>query len=244
MKNLKISIITPSYNQGEFISDCIESVLAQNYVNYEHIVVDANSTDSTHEVLKNYPHLIKIIEDDDGPSSAINKGFSTATGDIIAWLNSDDYYDKNVFERINREFKNDKDIKMLYGNLTFVDEFKNVIRVDKSKKFDFYSLVNISPDIRQPCTFFKKEILESVGYLDTGLKIVFDYDLFIKLAKITDPLYVDENFSFYRDHSDTITRMNIRKQAVEIYKTSRKYGGKIISPISKLVIYRLIKGKL
>jgi len=241
---LKISIITPSLNHGKYIKDCIESVLKQGYSNFEHIIVDGDSSDNTDEVLKKYSHVKIIKEKDTGPSSAINKGFGMATGEIVGWLNADDYYDKNVFSKINSVFEKDNDTGFVYGNLTFVDINKKIILKDITKKFNYRSLIDESPDIRQPSSFYKTSLVKKVNYLDENLKIVFDYDLFIKLSKITDPIYLDENIAFYRDYSDTITRKNVRKQALEILKVSRRYKGKLISQITRIVLYRLIKGVL
>lgn len=104
-ENLKISIVTPSYNQGQFIEQTIKSVLNQDYKNYEHIIIDGGSTDNTIDILKKYKHLIWISEKDAGQSNAINKGFSMAKGEIFAWLNSDDYYEENIFKSIATYFK-------------------------------------------------------------------------------------------------------------------------------------------
>ena len=105
MKKLKISIITVSYNQGKYIEDNILSVLNQHYQNYEHIIIDACSTDGTIEILKKYPHIIWTSEPDNGQSDGLNKGFRKATGDIIAWVNSDDKLYPNALEIINKFFK-------------------------------------------------------------------------------------------------------------------------------------------
>lgn len=241
---MKISIITPSLNQGNYIKDCIESVINQNYNNFEHIIIDGDSDDNTFEVINNYNHLRVVREKDSGPASAINKGFKLASGEIVAWLNADDYYDSNVLQKINSVFEENPKVEFVYGNLTFVNEKKNILFRDKSKSFSYDSLINKSPDIRQPSSFYKTDLIKKVKYLDEDLKIVFDYDLFIKMAKISEPFYTDENISFYRDYPDTITRKNVRKQALEIWKVSMRHGGKLISPITKLVLYRLIKGVL
>ncbi len=108
----KISIVTPSYNSAEFIEDCIQSVLKQNYPNFEHIIIDGGSTDGTVEILKKYPHLKWISEPDEGQSDALNKGFKKAEGDIIGWLNSDDVYLPGTFNKVADILSNDKiDIK-------------------------------------------------------------------------------------------------------------------------------------
>jgi len=95
-----ISIVTPSLNQGRYIEQTIQSVLLQNYPNFEHIVIDGGSTDGTVEILKKYPHLKWISEKDSGQSEALNKGLKMATGDIIAWINSDDWYAEGAFNNV------------------------------------------------------------------------------------------------------------------------------------------------
>jgi glycosyltransferase involved in cell wall biosynthesis len=129
--SLEFSIITPSYNQGKFIRDTIESILSQDYKNIEHIVIDGQSTDNTIEILNEYPHLIWISEQDKGAANAINKGVCIAKGDIIAWINSDDYYEKNVFNDIARVFEENPEISFVYGNLIFVNETKKILHIDK-----------------------------------------------------------------------------------------------------------------
>ena len=120
---LKFSIITPSLNQGRFIRDNIESVLAQKYELMEHIIIDGGSSDNTLKILSEYKHLIWKSEKDLGPADAINKGLRIATGDIVAWINSDDFYEIGIFDIINNIFENKK-FEIVIGNLTFVDEKK------------------------------------------------------------------------------------------------------------------------
>ena len=116
-----ISIVTPSYNQGKFIEDTIQSVLIQNYPNFEHIIVDNCSTDGTVEILKKYPFLKWISEPDKGQTDALNKGFRKATGDIIAYLNSDDQYCPGVFLTVADYFLEHPECKWLCGNVIFTD---------------------------------------------------------------------------------------------------------------------------
>jgi len=100
----KITIVTPSFNQGNFIDENIQSVLTQNYPNFEHIIIDGGSIDGTVDILKKYSHLKWVSEPDRGQASALNKGFRMATGDVIGWLNSDDSYLPGTFEVVARAF--------------------------------------------------------------------------------------------------------------------------------------------
>ncbi|MDQ3190406.1 MAG: glycosyltransferase, partial [Bacteroidota bacterium] len=155
---LKISIVTPSYNQAHFIEEAIESVICQNYTNFEHIVIDGGSTDNTIKVLEKYSHLIWISEPDEGQSDAINKGFKMATGDIIGWLNADDLYLPNTFKEVAKNLKKDE-IDAVYGNYKFIDALGRVTRelvTQNSKKWIslFYCFI--------PSTtfFFKRKIID------------------------------------------------------------------------------------
>ena len=129
----KISIITASYNQGNFIEDAILSVIKQNYPNYEHIIVDGESNDETISILKKYKHLKWISEKDSGQTDALNKALKLSTGEIIGQLNADDYYYDNIFSEINDKLSSEF-IDGIYGNLHYVDKNKNIInhRVAKS----------------------------------------------------------------------------------------------------------------
>ncbi|MBP7435874.1 MAG: glycosyltransferase [Bacteroidales bacterium] len=110
----RVSIITPSYNQGQFIEKTILSVLNQNYHNFEHIIVDGGSIDNTLEILKKYPYLIWISEPDKGQSDTFNKGLKVSSGEIIGWLNSDDMYKQNIFSGIVKYFDEEPDIDVIY----------------------------------------------------------------------------------------------------------------------------------
>lgn len=231
--DLKFSIITPTLNQGRFIRDTIESVLNQDYQNFEHIIIDGGSSDDTLNILKEYPHLKWISEKDTGPPNAINKGFRMATGDIFAWINSDDYYEKNIFGFIYQEFLKNKDKKMLYGHLNFMDVNNKFLLSDWKSIYDREYLIRKSPDIRQPSTFFLKDLFFEVGGLDEKLSLVFDYDLFIKMLALTDAIYTDRCLSNFRIYNETLTNSNFRKQAIEIFKVSRRNGGKIFDKINK-----------
>ena len=236
---MKFSIITPSYNQGRFIKDTIETILSQKYADYEHLIIDGGSTDDTLDILKTYKHINWISEPDKGAANALNKGFAKATGDILTWINSDDYYDADVLTAVCDIFENNPDIDFVYGNLTFVNEDKTIILKDKTVRYSFDLLVNYYADaVRQPAIFFRRELFNKVGNLDETLKIVFDYDLFLRMLKVTKTHYIDKNIAFVRDYNETITRRNLRKQGLEILKVSRRNGGRIFNRLLLETIFR------
>ena len=184
----KISVITVSYNQAEFICKNIESVLRQNYPNFEHIVIDGGSTDGTIEILESYPHLNWLSEPDRGQTHALNKGFAKASGDIIAWLNSDDWYPDNVFNEVARALKKES---IVIGACQVTDKAGNPTQhvsnigrnwFDVLKYWIYFS----SP--AQPSIFFKRHILEEFKisdgkYLDEGLEFCMDYEFWLRIGK-------------------------------------------------------------
>jgi glycosyltransferase involved in cell wall biosynthesis len=131
---MKISIVTPSFNQGQFIADAIESVANQDYPDKEHIIIDAQSTDKTIEVIKSYehlPHLKWVSEPDEGQADAINKGFKMASGDVVAWLNADDYYLADTFSKVADVFERNPQVNIVYSDTMLVDKNKKLLRIKK-----------------------------------------------------------------------------------------------------------------
>ena len=174
--DIKFSIITPSFNNAHFIVDTIESVLNQTYKNFEYIIIDGGSSDDTVNILKKYSTIKWISEKDGGSADAINKGLRLITGDYVAWINSDDYYEPDALSNVYESIKKSR-AGLVYGNLNYVDYDRNLIRNDKTHNYDLNYLLNYDADIiRQPATFFKSDLLLKTGNLKTNLKCVFDYD--------------------------------------------------------------------
>jgi glycosyltransferase involved in cell wall biosynthesis len=196
MSRLKISILTPSYNQGAYIERNILSVLNQNYSPFEHIVVDGGSTDNTIGILKKYPHLKWVSEKDNGQADALTKGLIMASGDIIGWINSDDFYEQNILTAVAMEFE-DQNVQWVIGNIKiFYEETKN-IRTVKSPPITYGNLLK-NPDIlKQQATFFRKSTLQAAGAWDASFHMVMDYDLWIRLAKISIPKMVDVYWAYF-----------------------------------------------
>lgn len=223
-----VSIITPSYNQGRFIRKTIESVLNQDYEFIEYIIVDGGSDDNTLEVLEEYKNRITIIsEPDKGQSDAINKGFRMAKGEIVAWLNSDDVYEKGCISRVVREFQKNRNIALVYGDGYILDEAGwKIKKFEHTQEFDLWKLVNFWDYIMQPATFFSKEYLRQVGYLDIDLHYCMDWDLWIKLANVGEVQYIEECLACSREYSETKTSTGGKKRLKEIEYLLRAYSGK------------------
>lgn len=222
--DIKISIITPSYNQGNFIEDTILSVLNQDYKNFEHIIIDGGSTDNTLQIIEKYKHLIYVSERDSGQANAINKGFKMATGDIFAWINSDDYYEKNIFGDIIYRFSTNERIQFLYGDIIYVDKNKEELLRESGAHISYINLLENPDLVRQPSSFWTRELYFESGGLDENLNIVMDYDLFLKFTRRTNPFYLKKNLSYYRFYSETKTRSLRKQQAKELFKVMKRHS--------------------
>ena len=196
-----VTVVTPSYNQGEFIEDTIKSVQQQNYKNIEHIVIDGGSTDSTLDILEkrsNIGGLKYISEPDRGQSHAINKGFQKAKGDLIGWLNSDDvYFHTNVVTEAVNAFVDD-DAEVVYSNLAEIDKDNTIRSVVNSRKFDRQVLKRWN-FIHQPATFFSGEVVENFK-LDESLDYTMDYDYWLRISEEYDFEYHSGVWAAFRLH--------------------------------------------
>lgn len=185
---MKISIVTPTLNQGEYLDETLESVRSQDYPFVEHIVVDGVSTDKTLDILRTkkgpeWDHLGWVSERDGGCTQALNKGIRLATGDIIGWLNSDDRYREGCLEIVARIFSEHPDVDIVYGDFTFMDESGKHLRVRREIEFSrlvlFYH--RISP-IPSTATFFRRQIFDKGDFFDESLQFAMDYEFFVRLA--------------------------------------------------------------
>lgn len=218
----KISIITPSYEQGDYIQQNIRSVLSQAYQQFEHIIIDGGSTDETQSVLNQYPHLIWLSERDEGQGHALMKGLALASGSIIGWINSDDYYLPRVFGSVARAFA-DPNVQWVVGNVIIAfDSLGKEIRT-KSPKITYHALLADADILRQQAAFFRRSFLVDAGGFDKRYHLVMDYDLWIRLAKRSEPKMIDEYWAVFRMHpQQKTTGRNLLKQIKEIRSIQRR----------------------
>jgi glycosyltransferase involved in cell wall biosynthesis len=182
MKHKKISIITPSFNQGKFLEETLLSVLDQNYPNLEYIVIDGGSTDNSLDIIRKYEKRLSYwtSEKDNGQSEAINKGFRKATGEIIAWLNSDDILMPGALHRIEQVFAKG-DVDLVNGYTAVIDEASNILTGHFTlKQSKWYAQRGIYY-VNQPAMFWKREILDKVGYLKEDFHTEMDKELLIRI---------------------------------------------------------------
>jgi glycosyltransferase involved in cell wall biosynthesis len=199
----KISVVTPSFNQAQFIGETIQSVVCQNYTNFEHIVIDGGSTDGTVEILKRYPHLTWVSEKDRGQTDALNKGLKMATGDIIAWINSDDYYQEDAFNKVASFFQQNPNAQFVFGDCLFTYGGRREDLYVKNKPLAFEDIIRywdrwIPPT--QPTIFFKSSLLDEFGYFDETLHLAMDYDFWVRVSRKYQLHYIPACLAVYRFH--------------------------------------------
>lgn len=203
-----VSIVTPSFNQAQFIEETILSVKGQDYPNLEHIVVDGGSTDGTIDILRRYEdkyNLWWVSEPDEGQSDAINKGFRRARGEIIGWLNSDDVYMPGAVQAAVDALLAHSEFGWVYGDVYWTDEHGRILRELKGRPFDLKELVCRGQHPVQPTVFFRHGVLEAVGYIDTRFRFVMDTDLFIRLGLRYPAGYIPQVMATRRLHPQAKT---------------------------------------
>jgi len=222
----KISVITPSYNQGIYIEETIQSVLNQNYPNLEYIIIDGGSSDSTVEIIKKYESKIDfwVSEKDKGQADAINRGFAKATGDILCWLNSDDYFFPETLKYVASQLNIEKK-EILFGEVDHIFEPDKAVKHSNVKnKYENYNL-ELYDYIIQPGSFWTKKVWESTGAVDENLHFVFDWECFLRAKKNnTEFKYSNKVMSMYRVHAAHKTSNGGEKRQKEIEYILKKYS--------------------
>jgi len=204
MNNLKVSIVTPSYNQGQFIEETIQSVLDQEYDNLEYVIIDGGSTDNTVEVIKKYEDRLKywVSEKDNGQTHAINKGFAMASGDIIAWINSDDVYCKGAIQAVTEFFEKNPQANVVVGNGLFMD-YKGEVYERKYPNISRFQEKHCMMSIFQPSTFLRRSILTDIGFLNEEYQMIMDAEWFYRIAAQYPFYVIEKDLSIFRWHKDS-----------------------------------------
>ena len=241
--NPLVSIITTTFNSIKYLETCIQSVLNQGYPYIEHVFVDGGSSDGTLDMLASYqaryPERIRFIsEPDRGSVDAWNKGWTIARGDIFGWLGSDDVFEPDAMATVVEFFKANPDAHFVFGGCNIINETGELIRKYQIKDFDLEEVINDAHYIPCPSAFYRREVIEKVGFLDINLN---ELDYWIRVGKVFQIYRMDKVLSNFRVHPDSISyskgadKMYARKSFI----ISRRHGGSLFSPRA-IRYYRLV----
>jgi glycosyltransferase involved in cell wall biosynthesis len=231
---VKLSIVTPSFNSRRFIDRTAQSVLSQSgNFELEWIVVDGGSTDGTVDLLRNLsdPRVRWSSEADRGQSHAINKGLDAASGDVVAWLAADDTYAPGALAAVTAAFASNAETRWLVGRYEVIDESDRPIRSavvrykERSlRRYNYRALLREN-FISQPAVFWRRDFGREAGPLDESLHWTMDYDLWLRMGRKTDPIFVDRVLARFRLHPASKTGKVDRRQFDEQYAVARRYLG-------------------
>jgi glycosyltransferase involved in cell wall biosynthesis len=197
-----VSILTPSHNQGRFLEQTIQSVLAQDYPNLEYLIVDGGSTDDSVEIIKRFAPRLSwwVSEPDQGQTDALNKGFAHARGEIFAWLNSDDTYLPGAVSAGVSSLLSHPQASLVYAEANLVDEGGHIIGRFPSRQTNLDMLLRGSVHIPQQTAFFRASAWKQVAPLDPSFHFAMDYDLWVRLAKLAPLVYTRGTWANFRLH--------------------------------------------
>ena len=228
----KISIIVPSYNQGNYLEETLVSIISQNYTNMELIVIDGESTDNSVEIIKRYENRIAywVSEKDNGQADAINKGLSKATGDWVSWLNSDDCYMPHALEYIFNEVDYDQ-YDFLYGNgfigteMIFAQENRYSAKSKRELKDILKFFYHESHIIPSQSVFIRKRVINAIGLLNEDLHYCMDLDWFCRIYLYTQKrFFYEKAICFYRINDTTKTSTGSNRMKHEAITIAEKYS--------------------
>jgi len=224
----KITVVTPSYNQSKFLEKTILSVLNQNYPDLEYIIMDGGSTDDSVEIIKKYEKYLAYWQSkpDKGQSDAIHQGFEMATGDILAWLNSDDVYLPGALSFVGSYFHKHPNVDVIYGNYLNIDKNDNVLRETKGVPFNRLAFIMNCISWHQASIFWRKNIYSSNTVLDIEEHYIMDYDLWFQFIRSGAKFkYVNKTLSCFRDYPGTKTASIKKEKAKLLQKKIKHYFG-------------------
>jgi glycosyltransferase involved in cell wall biosynthesis len=211
----KITVVTPSYNQGRFIERTLRSVLDQGYPSLEYIVIDGGSTDGSVDVIRRCEGSLAywVSEPDQGQTYALIKGFARSTGEIQCWLNSDDLFEPWTLREVATFFSEHPDVRVVYGDSLWIDETDRQIRLKKEQAFSRFIWMYDHNFIPQPSTFWRRDLYEQVGGLDPRFDLSMDADLWIRFAEVTKLHHVRRRWSRLRSYREQ-KMQRLKAQAV------------------------------
>jgi glycosyltransferase involved in cell wall biosynthesis len=235
----KISVITPSFNQAHFLERTIKSIVDENYPNLEYIIIDAGSTDGSVDIIRKYEKYITywVSEPDNGQSHAINKGLQRATGEWVAWQNSDDIYYPGVFSAIAKASKSNPDVDLIIGNMNLIDENDKLIRDMHFVTPTYQAMVAEGMVLSNQAAFWRRKVHSDIGWMDESLHLGFDFDWFLRLTKHCKGYSINQCLGAFRIHGLAKTQ-KMPTQNLEIHKLVRNRHSAVM-PKWKVNAYRI-----
>lgn len=242
---MKISILTPSYNSGKYLERAIKSVLDQGYKNWEHIVVDGGSKDDTLEIIAKYPHLIWVSEPDEGQSDAMNKAFAKSTGEIIVYLNADDYFKEGAFSVVIDSFERNSDAEMVVGDLEIASPNGNKQIVSPSVELeDILVFNNFSFPLNPVSYFYLREVQAEIGLFPLTNHLSMDYWFLlrcyqrfkiVKIDTVTGSYFIDGNNKSFDQLNSLMSLFQTWKETIKELDLNNR------EDIEKKVVFQFAK---
>jgi len=229
----KVSIVTPSFNQAPFLEQTLRSVLEQDYPNLEYIVIDGGSTDGSLEIIQKYADQLAYWQSqpDQGQTDAINQGFARASGEILAWLNSDDLLLPGAVNAAARALQAHPEAAMVYGDALLINAEGKTIGKFPAAQTDYRKLRRGYVHIPQQASFFRADLWRQVAPLDVSFYFAMDYDLWVRLAALAPLVYVPEFWAAFRLHGAGKSIAADDRCWPEMLRVHYRDGGKVLSPI-------------
>lgn len=226
---MTFSIITITYNSESYLEQTIRSVLTQDYTDFEYLLVDGQSNDKTLDIIRQYAakdgRIRWISEPDKGIADAMNKGIALATGEIVAHLHSDDFYpDPGVLLSVAEAFEKDLASLWLTGGVCVVDDRGQTLDTIRVRDYSYRKLIENNM-ILHPATFVRRQAFELAGRFDPALKYAMDYDLWLRLGALCDPLRLDRTLASFRAHPGSLSTAGVDAAFDEAWAVRKKYLG-------------------